>query len=159
MTGASFNVDLEVEAAIAGLNAFLRRLDPEDMLDEVGAVAEDGARARLLDDKRAPDGAPWAPWSPAYARRRGGRGSLLRRDGHLADSITREVDRDGVSIGSNRVYAAIHQFGGPVGKSGAGEMPARPYLGISDDERDDIGEIVSAWLDDAGDAAERAARS
>ena len=36
-------------------------------------------------------------------------------------------------IGSNKEYAAIHQFGGMAGRGRKVEIPARPYLPLTTD--------------------------
>ncbi|OPE24472.1 phage morphogenesis protein, partial [Pseudomonas aeruginosa] len=38
------------------------------------------------------------------------------------------ADRNEAGIGSNLVYAAIHQFGGDAGRGHQVEIPARRYL-------------------------------
>ena len=46
-------------------------------------------------------------------------------------------------MGSNLVYAAIHQMGGKeVGQN----IPARPYLGVSRDDEDDLRRLVTGHL-------------
>ncbi|MDO5604798.1 MAG: phage virion morphogenesis protein [Paracoccus sp. (in: a-proteobacteria)] len=67
--------------------------------------------------------------------------------------------RNSVDIGTNLHYAAIHQFGGTIQPKaggaltfmlatgqmilvGAVTMPARPYLGISTDDEEQIREFV-----------------
>ena len=42
-------------------------------------------------------------------------------------------------IGSNLDYAAIHQLGGQAGRNKKTEIPARPYLKLTDE---DFGEIL-----------------
>jgi len=66
----------------------------------------------------------------------GGAGQLNVRSGHLRRSITSKViDRGGGReitgvVGSNVVYAAIHEYGGPHPRSNTGKMmPARPFVG------------------------------
>lgn len=48
-----------------------------------------------------------------------------------------------MEVGSELVYAAIHQHGGePVGSA----IPARPYLGISDENAADLNAIVEDFI-------------
>jgi len=60
--------------------------------------------------------------------------NLKVRTGHLRRSIATRVERKGSgevvgSIGSNVVYAAIHEFGGPHPRSTTGkQMKKRPYI-------------------------------
>lgn len=104
-----------------------------------------------FDAAEAPDGARWAPLSPGYLPFKRGpgilRGSAMR--GGLQGSVTMDADDRSVVIGSNKVYAAIHQFGGVIrprtarrllfrnargavwGSAMEVTIPARPYLGLS----------------------------
>ena len=82
------------------------------------------------------------PWKPTH---RGGK--ILQKSGQLAASIHTASGSNFARIGTNKPYAAIHQFGGTVKaknkpylvfKVGDGfrrvkqvKIPARPYLPIS----------------------------
>jgi len=108
----------------------------------------------------------WEPLSPKYAarKRKISSGGILELTGSLIDSITHNVDGDEVEIGSNLPYARIHQLGGEIeaptwfgsrrSRSGGqiststhkSEIPARPYLGLSDDNQDEIQVEVGNFL-------------
>lgn len=60
----------------------------------------------------------WLGWSPRYARRRGP-GQILQRSGRLASSIAQYSDNDMATVGTNVIYAGIHQSGGKI------SIPAR----------------------------------
>jgi phage virion morphogenesis protein len=54
-----------------------------------------------------------------------------------------------VAIGSNAVYAAIHQFGGPIRQPKRKRIisiPARPFLGLDQDDEREIIKIAEDWL-------------
>jgi phage virion morphogenesis protein len=73
---------------------------------------------------------------------------MLRVKNHLYRSITHvATDRDAI-IGTNRRYAALHQFGGMPGMKNAGAraVPARPYLGISSADRDEVVRILASKI-------------
>lgn len=53
---------------------------------------------------------------------------MLQDSGQLAASVTPGHDASHARIGSNKPYAAIHQFGGPAGRGRKVTIPARPYL-------------------------------
>lgn len=74
------------------------------------------------------------------ARRKTGHypGQILQVSGQLAMSITTQYDNESAVIGSNKVYAAIHQLGGLAGKNKSVTIPARPYLVITDDNFEDV---------------------
>ncbi len=115
-------------------------------LAQIGGLIESQTRERFTT-KIAPGGEPWAPWSERYAasRRRGH--SLLVAEGHLRDSIMWELDADELRVGSNLVYAAIHQFGGtPDMHPGPAAIPARAYLGLSDADVVEIEDELEHWI-------------
>jgi phage virion morphogenesis protein len=95
---------------------------------------------RRFEAGTTPEGVAWQPLSAATLARKKGPG-ILREDGMaggLMGSITMRAGEDQVEIGSNKVYARIHQLGGKAGKGLAATIPARPYLGLSDADRTEI---------------------
>jgi len=69
---------------------------------------------------------------------------VLTWRGFLRGNIAYRATADEVTIGSPSVYAATHQFGATKGN-----IPARPFLGLSDEDQDAISRIVLKALDDA----------
>ncbi|EGJ20114.1 phage virion morphogenesis protein [Cereibacter sphaeroides WS8N] len=151
-------VVVETDASVA--SAALGRLGDEQLalvMYEVGALIEDQTKLRLADEKTSPEGAAWAPWSAAYDESRNHRKhSLLVAEGDLRDSVQNVTTGTEAVVGSNLVYAAHHQFGTdpskrragvPDGAAGAG-IPARPWLGLSADNRADIEALVAGRLED-----------
>ena len=61
-------------------------------------------------------------------------GKILQMRGELAASITSYYDENSAIVGTNKVYAAIHQFGGKAGRNRKVGIPARPYLSANPDE-------------------------
>lgn len=59
-------------------------------------------------------------------------GQILQVEGMLASSLNTYYDNDSAIIGSNLPYAAIHQLGGQAGRNKSAEIPARPYLKLSE---------------------------
>ena len=82
------------------------------------------------------------------ARKKSGHypGQILQVSGQLALSVTTQYDDTSIVIGSNKVYAAIHQLGGQAGKNKKTTIPARPYLKLTDDDFDEIISIVEKYL-------------
>lgn len=108
----------------------------------------------------SPDGTPWVP--SKRATHVGGK--TLHDSGRLLRSLTFEETSDSVEYGSNVVYSAIHQLGQAVGASGIwegigkngkkrtlsipfGDIPARPYLGVSSEDREVISELTESYFD------------
>lgn len=73
-------------------------------------------------------------------------GQILQVEGILADSITTQYDNDSAVIGSNLDYAAIHQLGGKAGTNKKVEIPARPYLKLTNDDFEEIINAVENYL-------------
>lgn len=65
-------------------------------------------------------------------------GQILQVEGQLAASVNTQYDDNSAVIGSNKDYAAIHQLGGKAGRNKKVEIPARPYLKLTDDDYDEI---------------------
>ncbi|VXC72103.1 putative Phage virion morphogenesis (tail completion) protein [Pseudomonas sp. 8Z] len=101
-----------------------------------------------------PDGSPWAPLAPStLARKKGPR--TLRESGDLQDTLRGQVQGDELLFGTDRPYGAVHQFGQRAGASGRnrrgspipwGDIPARPYLGLSAEDETEVLAIVESWL-------------
>lgn len=98
--------------------------------------------------QEAPDGTPWAPLSERYRKRkRRNQGNILRLYDHLRDTLAYRASPAELLFGSNRVYAAIHQFGGsPDMKPPLAAIPARPFLGISSDDQASVLDILEQYL-------------
>lgn len=110
------------------------------LLDQLGDLMLAQNRRRLDTEKESPDGEAWEPLSASYAEKKKG-GELLEESGQLLDSLQAVAGSDGVTLGSNQLYAAVHLHGDP--ERG---IPARPYLGFSDDDLEDLGEVAEDYL-------------
>ena len=73
-------------------------------------------------------------------------GMILQISGQLASSVNTYYDNDSAVIGSNLDYAAIHQLGGQAGKNKSVEIPARPYLNLTDDDFEEIMDSINDYL-------------
>lgn len=144
----ALHIDLRGLDRLRARLARLSDLDTAGLMEAIGAEVESQTRRRIEEEKTAPDGTPWEPWSGGYAATRHGGHSLLMGEGHLDDSIQYVADARSVQVGSNLVYAAIHQFGGEPGMApGPAGIPARPWLGLSADNLDDLAAVVEDWVD------------
>lgn len=148
MTGVSFEAELDLSDAQAKL-ARLSTSDLDALTYAIGSLIEDQTKRRINSEKTAPDGTPWAPWSEAYAEGLKDMGktarSLLVAENHLLTSIQNYTTGETARVGTNLIYGAIHQFGGEaVGIP----IPARPYLGLSDENAREITDLVADTLED-----------
>lgn len=89
------------------------------------------------------------------AKRLGGKKPLIGETGSLATMIVYQVNGLGLIVGSPMEYAAAHQFGMKKGYAGAtkrgspipwGDIPAREFLGISDQDSQNILATISDYL-------------
>ncbi len=100
----------------------------------------------------SPEGVKWAPKSATtLARAPGKTRPLFGESNTLNTNIFPSHGADFAEVGSTPVYAAMMQFGGT--KSAFphlwGNIPARPFLGASDDDRTAVLEIIAEHLTDA----------
>lgn len=105
------------------------------MLDELGRDEE----ARVLmrfEHGEAPDGTTWQALK--QPRPRGG-DKPLQDTGVLMGSITAQVHGNTLQVGTATDYAHYHQFG-------TQHIPARPFLGVSDDLLASIKELTHAYF-------------
>jgi len=142
-----------IEAGLGRLLAAANDLRPA--MDEIGSQILQRTQRRFEEQKR-PDGEDWKELSKkTTVRRRGAEGPILRITGRLYGSLEYKAQPDAVEIGSNWPYARIHQLGAAQGSSGRtrrngpipwGDIPARPYLGLSDDDAADVHDIIIHYL-------------
>jgi phage virion morphogenesis protein len=69
---------------------------------------------------------------------------ILIRSGALLNSITKDVGRDHVEVGSNLLYAATHQYGRTSGRGAP--IPARPYLAVQPEDEPHIAHALEQYL-------------
>lgn len=164
-------IDLSGDSALAGLEAVLRRAENlRPVLGEIGDDQAEAIRNRFVTAV-APDGSPWAPNRPATLERysqifgkldRETGGSLNKRgvtrlankkpltgeSQSLGRTINHRVGDTSVTIGSPEVYANMQHYGGKRSEFPHlwGDIPARPFMGVSDAEREHIVDLVRSYL-------------
>lgn len=138
-------------------NAIKKMADHKELLTLCGEVLIDGTLQRFKDEED-PEGKKWAP------TRRGGK--ILTDSAGLQRSIDSAVTRDSVYVGTNKKYAAPHQFGAVIkpkkGKylkfktPGGGwvsvkqvTIKKRAFLGVSKKDRKALAETMQDYLADA----------
>ncbi|MFP4131809.1 MAG: phage virion morphogenesis protein [Thiohalospira sp.] len=140
MAGSSITVAVDDRA----LRRALARLqdaggDPDRAWRDIGEHLLETTRERFRTET-SPGGDSWAPLSERYRRRKQRNADkILTARGTLSGTLTYQVGDGELRVGSNRVYAATHQFG-------RGPIPARPFLGLSDDDRDYVLEALTDHL-------------
>lgn len=129
-----------LEEAQAKLGKLVKRgADLTPILRELG---DDEITRTLLrfEHGEAPDGSAWAGLKQPRKGRKGGSAQVLVDTGQLRNSITKQIlGGSALIIGSNADYAAWHQFGTRY-------VPARPFLGVSDDLIQSAQELIHAYF-------------
>jgi len=117
MAGTRLTID---QAELERLQAFMAEQAARDTRGLMPPLGEYLLKStqRRFKTQTAPDGTPWAPLQPRYARRKKyNRDKVLTLRGYLRSYIHYQVpDAHTVEVGSNQKYAAIHQFGGEIDK-------------------------------------------
>ena len=153
MTTVEFNSEA-VERALRNLANGM-----DDMSDPMAEIAE----ALLLSTKDriqegiTPEGVGFAARSQAtldaYAASKPPKnpvGGPLRLTGDMASEIFNASGPDFAEVGSNAVQAAMMHFGGSRATYANlwGDIPARPFIGLSEEDETAITEITEDWLQD-----------
>ena len=114
-------------------------------------------RARF-DSMTDPQGNLWRPLSQSYrARKSKNQNLILDLDGYLRGTLNYRIEDGGktLAIGSPMIYAGTMQFGAKKGQFGKtkrgvpipwGDIPARPFLGLSADDRKEVVAILGDHL-------------
>ena len=113
--------DGEVQRALAAMASAVSNLRP--VMRDIGEIALSQTQ-QSFEDQASPSGEPWEPSQRALEES----GQTLADSGQLLDSLAMELLPGAVLVGSNKVYAAIHQLGGRAGRGHSIEIPAREYL-------------------------------
>lgn len=98
--------------------------------------------------QESPDGTPWVPLSDNYAKRKKRNSDLiLVLNRHLSRELVYDVSEQRFEFGTNYEYGAIHHFGGsPEMRPQNAAIPARPWLGASDEDLQEIANILADHL-------------
>ena len=153
-----FTVELKSEAVTEALTRAIAQLDDmTPLMTDIGEILIASTKARFPIGE-APDGSKWKAKSQttlnAYGARKSNRTDvrpLFGPSGMLSSQIFSDPSADQVEIGSNRVYAAMMQFGGTKAEFPHlwGDIPARPFLGISAEDEANITAQIADYLTEA----------
>lgn len=149
---SKIDITLSNETVMTVLTSLMDKLDDlSEPMNDIAAVQESATEGAFEAEADPTTGQAWKSLSDAYLKanpkRQGGK-ILQGSAGGLAASVTADSGDFWALIGSNKIYAAIHQFGGtddmPAGPAG---IPARPYFGVSrEDEQSMLGFLGSYLL-------------
>lgn len=146
MTGVRVTINsrdiAEIQAAFGTLAGLGR--DPSPALKALGPLLVASTRNRIVAEQ-TPQDTPFAALSAKTKKHKRGAGILRERAmrGGLFGSLTSQVDDARLRLGTNKVYAATHQFGRDA-------IPARPFLGFSKADQQQIAEVFADFVRRAG---------
>lgn len=158
------SISVRIEGEVDALLARLEQMSGIDKAGVMNAIAE-GLRTSTVErfaSEESPEGTRWEP--SIRVARQGGK--TLTRSVGLKNSIKAQADGTGAAIGTNLVYAATHQFGDErtirakeskylrfqIGDRWVSvpsvrvSIPARPFLGISEEDEEEIKAILDEAL-------------
>lgn len=119
--------------------------NPAQFLDKVGQMLQASTQARISTTKTSPNGVPFTPWAlgTALARQRKGNAArgILYDTGNLLNSISYQVIGKQVQVGVTT--AAPY---GTYLQNGTRHMPARPFVGISEQDREMVRVLLQTYL-------------
>lgn len=167
-----YSVEFKSEAAETALRQLETHLgDLSEVMNEIGEEMLTTTERRFLEGI-APDGTPWAPKSPTTMKAYAKRGWTVdprplfgpNPSGvPMRQTIFHSYGPDHLELGTNAIQAAVMQFGAAKGAFGSyevnlgdrtvtasipwGDIPARPFLGFSDEDEANILSLVADYLD------------
>ena len=144
----------------------LKRLSQLEIRGALNSIAE-GLRTSTVErftEEKSPEGKKWKP--SIRAQEEGGK--TLTKTSQLKTSIRSEVSDSGLAVGTNDIRAATHQFGDErtiraknkqyltfkIGgqwkkvTSVKVNIPARPFLGISEEDEQDIKDALEEIVEE-----------
>ncbi|MCF1485077.1 phage virion morphogenesis protein [Agrobacterium vitis] len=163
MVATTITIDAkEVEDALSRFLAAAADLSP--VFKNIGEYEAQATKQRFRDQKD-PDGNAWQALNPLYKETKKGPRILTGQTGDLSRIIWQLASSTSVDIGSDMIYARIHNEGGTIVPKNAAalifsmggktfavksvKIPKRQFLGINDEDRVRIEEIIEDHFLDA----------
>ena len=144
------------EAGLARLASLVADMTP--VMDAIGALLVSNTQARFSEGV-APSGEKWKPSLRAELEG----GQTMMDGGDLYRSIAHKASRDQVEVGTNKIYAAVHQFGATIRAKNVPflrfkvggrfvskpsvTIPARPFIGFDATDKKDVEALVVSELE------------
>lgn len=157
---SALKIDFNYGFADKYLSHILRNVsDTRPILADIGELLTETTKRRF-STSTAPDGSKWERNSQVTidryvglfktkkASRAASKKPLIGETKSLMTTIDYQFGPGFVRIGSPMVYSAMQQIGGTRAQHSHlwGDIPARPFLGLSKDDREGIIDIVHSYL-------------
>lgn len=136
-------------ANVSGLRQRLQAIadelrDMRPLWQAIGMYIQRQTIKERFDKEQSPGAQKWKPLSQSTVnhrkkRHKSGNMKILQDTGELRRSITYEAEPNSVRVGTNLKYARTHQFG-------RGNIPARPFLGVNDEEKQHIISMLGSYI-------------
>lgn len=140
MAGIHITVDTSSWGPLQHRLQDLANLDTTTLMPRLGEYLKRSTKERFKT-QTDPDGTAWQALQPRTLKhKKYNKDKVLTLRGQLRSKIGYQpLGKSAVQVGSPSIYAATHQFG-------RGAIPARPYLGLSSEDRNEIIDITLDWL-------------
>ena len=154
----------EITGALVRLAGLTGDLSP--ILSGIGELLAESTKVRMAAGV-SPDGTAFAPRAAStlarYKKLGKSYGLPLHLTGEMARQVNYNAGADFVEVGTTSIQAAVMQFGAAQGEFGAfmgkdklgrdhfhaipwGNIPARPFIGLSDEDRTNILDEIAEQL-------------
>ncbi len=144
MAGASLSIDYQFDdrQVVELLDQITQQTDNmQPVFADIGEYLL-LSHAERFEAQVDPDGNPWEPLDEKYkARKPKNQDLILILDGYLSGTLAYNASQDGLEFGTPRIQGASMHFGDPDRG-----IPARPWLGLSTDDEQEVLEILSDHL-------------
>lgn len=153
--GVRIEIDRAALEAVNALVTGLTEFDAGELCAEIVQLGENQTRKRIESGGPGPDGEAWPPNLTGTA-------ILFRTGQHLHDSIASSSHGAGGEWGAAWEFAHVHQYGATITPKNAESLsfmlggkrvfaksvtiPARPFVGVSADDAQEIRELVTDFL-------------
>lgn len=140
--------DTQITRALQELQQAAGDLSPA--FREIAEVLIESTKQRFSDGS-GPDGQPWADNAPVTVERKG-RNKPLVDGGNLQQQFAKNIiGGHTLEIFNTLEYAAMQQFGGTKAEFPHlwGDIPARPFMGLSGEDEDAVLTIIRDHLQQA----------
>lgn len=149
-----FSLELHDEDLRAALDRLETGLsDMSEVTNEIGDYLRVSHRDRITQTQGSPDGTAWAAKSP-FTRSKDPR--PLYNTGNMVSRIHHIYGPDFVSVVASGQQVRTLHFGAAKGAFGQtktglpipfGDIPARPFVGLSPTDRSDITDALLEWVE------------
>ena len=134
MGGVAVSIKIDDREVRKLLGGVLKRMgNPAPAMKILGAIVRTSIVRNFEKGGRL---TKWTALSPETLKTKKGT-AILREQGMaggLMGSVNYKPFNDKVVISANKIYAAIHHFGGKAGRGRKVTIPARPYMMVQDED-------------------------